>query len=566
MRVGEAIVRWLEERGIDTVFGIPGVHTIELYRGLANSHIRVVTARHEQGAGFMADGFGRVRGQPGVCCLISGPGVTNAMTPIAQAAHDSVPLFVLASAVATVDLGQRTGALHHLPDQAGLLSSVTKMSATAADPAQVIPLLEETWSAMVSGRPGPAHLAIPTDVLGREAPCSTRPIQGMTPTPLEPDPGAVRAGAELLRSARRPVIIVGGGGVGAAAEVQALAEALDAPVATTGNAKGVVPEDHPLSLGTTLPFEPVQSLVTESDVVLAVGTELSEVDFLYTGRRLRIPGRVIRVDIDPGQIDRYVSAAVGIVGDARRVLSLLVATLDGVRSAGSSASARVRVARSQIRWTQEGERHIPWLDAIQAALPRDRIIAIDSTQLAYTAHHYLPAYEPRSWLAPYGFGALGTALPMAIGAKLAAPERAVLAIAGDGGILFTLPELATAVDERLPLPVVVWDNRGYGEIRDSFDRAGVPRMGTETTACDFVTIGQGFGCEAARVSSPEELSDAIAVALRRDRPTLLVVPDPVSSAVGPPHRNSSGERSYSSFTSSKWVQASSRRTDARPRS
>jgi thiamine pyrophosphate-dependent acetolactate synthase large subunit-like protein len=214
-----------------------------------------------------------------------------------------------------------------------------------------------------------------------------------------------------------------------------------------------------------------------------------------------------------------------VVGDAGAVLPALLGALreEGRVPPAGDGAGRVREALGGMAWTADSEEHMPWLDALQQALPVDRIVALDSTKLAYTAHHYLPAEQPRSWLAPYGFGTLGTALPMAIGAKLAFPDRPVAAVAGDGGLLFTIAELATAVDLRLALPLVVWDNRGYGEIRDSFDRAAAPRMGTETTAHDLLAIAAGFGCATAEASTPEMLGEAVAAGLAYHRPTVIRV-------------------------------------------
>ncbi len=187
---------------------------------------------------------------------------------------------------------------------------------------------------------------------------------------------------------------------------------------------------------------------------------------------------------------------------------------------------RAAVARSAFTWSDQTEAHRPWLDAIHAALPRDRVVVLDSTQLAYSAHHYVPASTSRSWIAPYGFGTLGNAVPMAIGAKLGAPDRAVIAIAGDGGILFTISELATAVDLELTLPIIVWDNAGYGEIRDWFDRAGAPRVGTETTAHDLQTIARGFGCRTSQPQSPEEPRRSVVDALAHAGPTVIHIRAP----------------------------------------
>jgi len=526
MRVGEAVIRLLETYGVDTVFGIPGVNTIELYRGLAGSPIRPITARNEQGAGFMADAYARVTGRPGVCVLISGPGVTNAATPIAEAYHDSIPMLVVAAAGARADLGRGNGSLHDLPDQAGLVRSITALSWTVLDAAELPGLLADAWRIFDTRRPRPVHIAIPTDLLAEDSP----PLVPVARAGARARPGrtAIRRAAELLAGARRPAIILGGGAVDAGAEARALAELIDAPVAVTGNGRGVMPSVHPLCLNSTLPMEPVQELFATSDVVLLVGTELSPIDTVYTGVPLTFRGSIIRVDLDLGQLHKTVVPKVAVLADAAAALAALE---EAVRSIGRPRVAepgaeRVRRALAEIRWTDQTETHRPWLDALDAALPEDRIVAADSTQLAYSAHQYMPACRPRSWFAPYGFGTLGTALPQAIGAKVAAPGRPVVAIAGDGGFLFTVGELATARDLGAPLPIVLWDNRGYGEIRYWFDRAGAPRIGTETTAHDFLTIARGFGCLAVEATTPDDLRLQVERALEADRPTVIRVLEP----------------------------------------
>ena len=517
IRVGGVVAAELRVLGVEVVFGIPGVHTIELYRGLAREGIRAITPRHEQGAGFMADGYARVAGRPGVCVLITGPGVTNALTPLAQAWHDSVPVLVVASTTERRFLGRGRGPLHDLPDQAGLVRTLGVSSETVLEPAAVAEALRRAWAAMRDGRPRPAHVAIPVDVL---AELGVPPSGGGMPAPAPRPPAVedVERAAALLAGARRPAVLLGGGAAGAGAAALAVAERLDAPVALTGNAKGAVPSSHPLVLGVTLPFAPVHQLLANADAVLLVGTELSEVETLYSGRELRFHGRVVRVDIDPRQIDAGVAADVGIVADAGLALEALAAVLDPRAANGRE---RVAAARSALDWSADSRAHFPWLDALDAALPADRIVAVDSTQLAYTAQLYLPAERPRSWLAPYGLGTLGPALPMAIGAKVAAPDRPVVAIAGDGGVLFTIAELGTAADLGLNLPVVVWDNAGYGEIRDAFDRAGAPRLGVDVTVHDLLGVAAGFGCATAEARSPEALTAAVRAALDEDRPTVI---------------------------------------------
>ena len=523
MRVGEAVGRALRDLGVQRVFGIPGVHTIELYRGLHGAGIDTVTARHEQGAAFMADGAGRVTGMPGVCALITGPGVTNALTPVAQAHHDSVPMIVLASTTERRDLGRGRGPLHDLPDQSGLLAWVTSSSETVLHGGEALEALARAWRLTRSGRPRPVHVAYPVDLLGEEAPATLAALAPQEVAPRAADPDVVQDAADLLARARRPVLLLGGGAVDAATQAVALADRLGAPVALTGNGKGVVASDHPLCLGTTLPFPGTRRELERADVAVLVGTELSDVDVITGGGPLRFGGDVVRVDVDAGQLDAGVRATFGLQADAALALEALIEALPASTPADSSAvvTGRVREAWASIPWPRELHETLPWLAALERALPRERTVALDSSQMAYAAQHALGAYVPRGWLAPYGFGTLGPALPMAVGAALAAPSRATVALAGDGGLLFTVAELATAVDLALPLPIVVWDNKGYGEIRTAFDAVGAPRVGTETSAYDLLGVARGFGCAAVQVDGPDELERGVRDALDADRPTVL---------------------------------------------
>jgi acetolactate synthase-1/2/3 large subunit len=518
---GEAAIRLLEQYGVDTIFGIPGVHTLELYRGLGDSPIRHVTPRHEQGAAFMADGYARVTGRPGVCCLITGAGVTNAATPIASAYHDSQPVLVVSSATHTADARRGHGALHDLPDQRALMGTITAASIEVTDPAALAEAFATAFEIFGSRRPRPVHIGIPIDVLDLPAAGIRRlPERGVRPTAPDAD---VAAAAELLAAAERPFLLLGGGAVDAGAEAVALAERLGAPVGLTVNAKGVVRDDHPLSVGTTLTLEPVYGALQDADCVLAVGTELSETDFFYAPS-LQPPhfrGRLIRVDIDAGQLDRRREAAVALHGDAAATLAALLAALrEHDPGDGAARAASLREGRQALG---SEARYAPFLDALARALPEDAILTADSTQPAYVAHHRWRGLRPRSYLAPGGFGTLGPALPMAIGAKLAAPDRPVAALAGDGGFLFTIQELATGADQRLPLPVILWQNHGYGEIRDSMDRADVPHAGVDTSARDFVQLAEGFGCHGVRATALAELDELVDAALAADRPTVIEV-------------------------------------------
>ena len=513
LRVGEALVELLARHyGVDTVFGIPGVHNIELYRGLHRSGVRAVSPRHEQGAGFMADGWGLVTGRPGICTLISGPGLTNALTPMAQAFHDSRPMLVLAATTPSDALGRRFGPLHDLDDQSAIARTVCAISETVIDPARLPSLVAQAFEVFTSARPRPVHLAIPTDVLE------------MWVDPFEPVPSvsarprassdSLAVALDVLGSSRSPLIVAGGGAIDAGEALVELAERLDAPVVLTGNAKGVVPSSHPLCVGNALVHGCVQDALEAADAVLVVGSEISDADLYNGGRALRFSGTVVRIDIDADQIPRRVGAAtslVSLVGDAAATLSALATALP-MHPAGHR-SGRSRAAALVAGWRAEGNgRFAPWVDALQAALPADVIVALDSTQLAYSAHVRLTAERPRSWLAPYGLGTLGCAVPMAVGAKIAAPERPVFALAGDGGWLFTVAEMATAVDEGLGIVLVVWDNSGYAQIKQSFDDVDAPRLGVDISSHDPSMIATGFGWATTEVSDPAALTEAVRAA------------------------------------------------------
>lgn len=519
LRVGEAIIDLLSrEYGVDTVFGIPGVHNIELYRGLHRSGVQAISARHEQGAGFMADGWSVVTGKPGVCVLISGPGLTNALTPIAQAYHDSRPMLIIASTTPTNALGKSFGPLHDLPDQAALARSVCAFSETVTN-AQELPLLiERAWNVFTSQRPRPVHLAIPMDVL--EQVCDR--FEKVDTDAHRPVPAAneIKRAAELIHVAKSPIVIAGGGCMDAGVHLAAFAEAINAPVVLTGNAKGVLPSTHPLCAGNCLVFGRVQRDIEAADLVIVVGTELSDADLYNGGQALQFGGNIIRIDIDKDQLSRRTTPTVGLVGDASETLSALTSAVQTKTS--SLGQEQAKVWRDHAR-AKTNVQFVPWLEAIEQTLPNDVIVALDSTQLAYSAHWWLPATQPRSWLAPYGLGTLGCALPMAIGAAIAAPDRPILAIVGDGGWLFTLAEMAVANDLGQRITLLLWDNTGYAQIRESFDDAHAARMGVDISSHDPTAIARGFGWEASEVTTPLQLKEALGAAFTSNAPCFIRV-------------------------------------------
>lgn len=525
---GEALVTLLEGYGVQYVFGIPGVHTVELYRGLAASSIRHVTPRHEQGAGFMADGYARVTGKPGVCFIITGPGMTNIATAMAQAYADSIPMLVISSVNARRELGNGDGRLHELPSQRDVFAGLTAFSHTLLDAAELPKVLARAFAVFGGARPRPVHIEIPLDVI-------VAPARGMNlmpaALPAKPAgcPAALSAAADLLATARRPLILAGGGALHAATELQEIVERLQAPVALTINAKGLLPQGHPLLIGSTQSLPPTRQLIREADVVLAVGTELGETDYdvVFDGG-FSIAGRLIRIDIDAQQLMRNFSPDIAIAADSRQALGSLSTRLH--ESAASTrqrdwGAPRVALARQAVEASYDAPTRSQkrLVDTITEALP-GVIFAGDSTSPVYAGNFVHDAPAPRSWFnSSTGYGTLGYGLPAAIGAKLAAPDRPVVCLIGDGGLQFTLPELASAVEARVPVVVLLWNNFGYGEIRRYMTARDIVPVGVDIHTPDFLALARGFGCVASRVDTPDALAEQLQQAMSRNIPTVIEV-------------------------------------------
>ena len=508
----------LEAYGVDTVFGIPGVHTLELYRGIAGSDVRHVVTRHEQGAGFMADGYARATGRPGVCVLITGPGVTNAATPIGQAFSDSVPMLVISSVNAKAELGKGWGRLHEITDQRAAMAPLTGFSATALAPDDLPDLLGRAFALFGAGRPRPVHIEVPIDVPGEEADDGW----AVRRAPGRPAPAAeaVAAAADCLAASRRPVILLGGGAIPAGPAVQEIAERLGAAIVTTTAAKGAVPESHPLSLGASLSLPATQALIAEADCVLALGTELAETDS-WT-ERLSLPESLIRVDIDPAKLSDFYPAKVAVLADAARTAEAIRASLNG---AGAQASDRAAIeadlSERRAGMTRDlspkARAHVAVLGALREVLPEAGpgagFVLSDMTQIAYTGNVHYPAERPGQWTHPLGYGTLGYALPAAIGAKLGAPERGVVALVGDGGLMFTIQELSVAVELELALPIVLWNNEAYGQILDGMVQRQIPPIGVRPRNPKFQALAAAFDCAAEQPSDLAGVKAAVAAAI-----------------------------------------------------
>lgn len=523
MSCGSKLMHLLRAYDIDTLFGMPGVHTLEAYRGMNAAGIRHIGVRHEQGAGFMADGYARVSGKPGVCLVISGPGVTNAATPLGQAYSDSVPVLMLTSVGATSDHGMGRGRLHEVTDQSRITEPLTAFSVIANDPLQVREYVARAFALFESERPRPVHISIPLDVfkLSDDQPVQRQRIRQR----LAADLGAVAEATALLKAGKRPLIIAGGGSAGAAAALLALVELTGAVVVPTIAGKGVLADNHPRALEATLDREATQALIASADVVLCVGTELAEPDIWLQGN-LPMGGPMIRIDIDAATLVRDYDTAVALQADASLALQAIVEQLraDGFSGTGISTAevASVRAAeRAALRPIEQ--QHIKVLEALRAAMPADGIVFADMTQLAYTGYAFYPCEQPRQWFFPAGYGTLGYALPAAIGGKLAAPERAVMVIVGDGGFQFTLQELGTAVEQRLPMAIILWNNDSLAQIRDGMLSRDIPTIGVNQHNPDFLKLAEAYGCLTARPDSLAALQQAVRDAHEAQLPTVIEV-------------------------------------------
>ena len=517
---GEVLVEILENYGIDTIFGIPGVHTVELYRGLGNTSIRHVTPRHEQGAGFMADGYARASGQIAVCFIITGPGMTNIATAMGQALADSIPMLVISSVNRTYELGLGEGHLHEMPAQRNLISGVARFSHTLLRADELPRVLARAFAVFNSVRPGPVHIEIPIDVITADADHLDKNAFALPSAP-GPSPESIGICADFLNAAKRPLMVIGGGAINAGPELVALAEKLDAPVINTVNAKGVMPYSHRLATGGSGSCPAVRDELKAADLVLAVGTEFSETDYdFFSEGMLEFNGKLIRIDIDTAQLSRNVKPDVAICSDAKSALLALNKLIGNTKGEGRNGAVRAQKIREKLKATRDPG-YEKFFETIQSALP-GVIIAGDSTQPVYYAWLHYETEKPRRYFhSASGFGTLGYAIPAAIGAKLAVPQHPVIGLIGDGAAQFTIGELASAVEAKLPVIFLIWNNFGYSEIKRFMADANIPQIGVDIYTPDFVGLGKAFGCQAVRVDNFDALKSELLKAMKREGPTLI---------------------------------------------
>jgi acetolactate synthase-1/2/3 large subunit len=514
--VGQELVAGLAARGVDVVFGIPGVHTVELYRGLAGSGVRHVTARHEQGAAFMADGYARATGRPGVAFVITGPGVTNALTAMAQARADSIPVLVVSGVNRRDTLGRGLGLLHELPDQAAMLRALCPAFRVDA-PEALGPALDAAFAAMLAGRPGPAHIEVPTDVMPLA--CAPLPPPSAIARP-RPDPAALAEATALLSAARQPVILAGGGAVRAGEALCLLAERLDAPVVLTANARGLM-HGHPLAVPASPSLPAVRALIAAADRVLAVGTELGPTDYdMYVRGGMPDLSGMIRIDPCADQLSRH-PARLAIRARAEEALAGILPPARRGQGAAQAAATRA-AARAEL------DPHMPpqlaAVEAIRDAMP-DALIVGDSTQPVYAGNLYFDAPFPGAWFnAATGYGALGYGPGAAVGAAVGSGRR-VVCLVGDGGLQFSPGELRTAVDERLPITFAVWNNAGFREIAEAMAGAGAPVIGCSPSPLRMEPFAAACDLPFARCT-PDPAAVKAALAAPATGPRLIEIVAP----------------------------------------
>ncbi|MGO2339649.1 MAG: 5-guanidino-2-oxopentanoate decarboxylase [Psychrobacter sp.] len=529
---GELLVQWLEYYGVETVFGIPGVHTVELYRGLPNTSIRHVTPRHEQGAGFMADGYYRASGKIGVCFIITGPGMTNIMTAMAQALADSIPMLVISSVNKVKDTGSGEGHLHEMHDQQGMVSKVALTSKTIWQPEALPKVIAEAFALFNGARPGPVHIQLPIDIITADASHVTKPpVKAHADTltlpqvtrPL-PNPTQLDLVVQSLKTAKNPVILYGGGCVDVDQDAKRLAELIDAPTFLTINAKGLLPPGHPLSLGSNQSLDAGRAVITEADWVLAIGTELGETDYdVFFNGGFKINGTLVRIDCDAQQLQRPFRADIAVLSDAQMAISGLCSRLKG-QTFDHQALSRVNEAKKAILKdvTTDFAGQNALLKLIRNEV-KDVIFVGDSTQPVYSGNLGLEALATRKWFnSSTGFGTLGYGLPAAIGAMVGT-NLPVVSLMGDGGIQFTIAELICAAELELPLIVLLWNNQGYGEIRRYMEEGGLPLIGVNIKTPNFEPLAAGFGAGYRRITDKQQLLEALQQDINGKQPVIYEI-------------------------------------------
>lgn len=519
MTGGEALVAGLLRWGIDRVYGMPGVQLDRFFDAVQRSGdaLRMIHTRHEQGAAYMALGAAHSTGRPAVCTVVPGPGVLNAGAALATAYACSAPVLLITSTIPTQHLGRGNGALHEITDQTGLLRNLTKWTGRADSAADVPALVDEAFRQLLTGRPRPVAIEVPMDVLAQTA-MLAQTARPPLPEPPALDPAQVAAAAEVLLQAKNPMIVVGSGARRAGAEVAALARLLQAPVVSRTQGRGVVRGDDPYDMPAAL----ANQRWADVDVVLGIGTRLAQLRDWGMDAGLK----VVRIDIDWPEMLRVHAPDVGLVADAAMAGAALARELQarGIDRPDRSGEYAAAKAAFLATITDKVQPQADYLSVIRAALPEDGVFVDEMTQVGYAARYALPVHHPFGFVSSSYQGTLGYGFATALGAQAADPGRRVISVSGDGGFLYTMPELSTAVHHGIGLIAIVFDDGHFGNVRRIQKNSYGGRMiASDLTNPDFVALAECFGVTALRAASPAELAVALEAAMKLAGPVLIAV-------------------------------------------
>ena len=519
MTTGDVIAESLIAHGVDTVFGIPGAHMYDFNDALVRrqDRLRFITTRHEQGAGYMAFGYAKASGKVGTYTVVPGPGVLNSGAALCTAYGATAPVLCVTGNIMSNLIGQGRGQLHELPDQLALLRGLTKWSERINHPTEAPQVMAEAFRQLRSGRIRPVAVEAPWDVFGMKA--EVAPVAPLPPiAPPTPDPDAVTAAARLMAGARRPLICVGAGALAAGEAIVELATQLQAPVTSHRSGKGIVSEDSPYGMSSVAAW----NYWRECDLLIGIGSRL-ELPYLRW-RWLPAGLKVVRVDIDPTEMVRL-KPDVGIVSDATLGARALIDALAKTQLKRSAQTERFAAIKQRAHAAiQSVAPQMGFINAIREVLPRDGYYCEEISQVGFTSRFGFPVYQPRQYVTCGYQDNLGFGFNTALGVKVAHPDKAVVAVSGDGGFLFGVQELATAVQYGINLVTIVFNNSSFGNVRrDQIERYGSRFLGAELRNPDFAKLAESFGALALRADSPAELRSALERALAAGAPAVIEV-------------------------------------------
>ena len=521
----QLLVEALLAEGVELLFGIPGVGTLAVYDAFVdNPGLRHIEVRHEQSSVFMADGYARASGRVGVAFTSNGPGALNTITAMATAHNDSVPVLHLVSENPPEVRRKGKGHFHDISDQFGIFRPVSGHAAQVALAEEIPAAVNAAFFALRNRRPRTALVEFANEALTTMT--SAPVVPGGERVELMIDPASVARAAEILATAKRPLVWAGGGvaTIETSAILTRIVERLGTPTITTQKGKGAIPSEHPLHIGNWANEQPVRDLIDECDVLLAVGTRFSY--FPTGGWSLRLPGRIVQIDLDPTEIGRNYPVEAGVVGDAGIALSALESELDRLGHQPLPwRDDEVAKALGRITEAVGAPIEIEVLDQIRSALPPETLVFNDPTTIAFWARSHWKTDRPRTWFVPSGFGTLGYALPAAIGARLARPDNPTIAIIGDAGVMFTIQDLMTAVQENVPVVVLVFNDEGYGVERRHQDHLYGRRSGVDVRPPDFVALAHSFGAQGILVDDLSRVGKTVESVLDAEGPTVIEIPN-----------------------------------------